>query len=120
MLGFAFKPEPESRASGQDAKTGWGGGVGSLVLLLLVPVWSHQINLPSLIFTLIRLFSWPVAKSSSLGLPEPRLKASNTKYLLLQSISSHDWAFIAGGVLDDVISNMTAALLEAGSNNYYF
>lgn len=35
MLGFAFKPEP--RASGQDAKTGWGGGVGSLVLLVACP-----------------------------------------------------------------------------------
>lgn len=116
MLGFAFKPEPRVKMLRQAGVVGWGRWFS----LFLVPVWSHQINLPSLIFTLSRLFSWPVAKSSLLGLPEPRLKATNTKCLMLQSISSHDLAFIAGWVLDDVISNTTAALLEAGSNNYYF
>lgn len=99
MLRFAFKPEPLVKMLRQAGVVGWGRWLS----LFLVPVWSHRINLPSLIFTLIRLFSWSVAKSSLLGLPEPRLKASNTKYLMLQSVSSHDLTFIAGWVLDDVV-----------------
>lgn len=52
---FLFKPEPTS----EPQKMGLGAWVTGPLYSFLSPIWSHWINLLSLLFSIICIFTWP-------------------------------------------------------------